>query len=157
MFSLAVFFFCQSLIQFLKDAVPLSTGNMHHIVGINQPPVQWLLQCLHKEAIHLLPGMLWVCVCAAGTGVEGTDWLFDCSMNCRDLHFRQMGYELLRIAGNASKHQIWRKPGLVHQQTISARKLLVFQQHLVLCVVKWYLRDPVEIQVPPIQSDYCTL
>lgn len=49
MFSLAVLFFCQSLIQFLKDAVPLSTGNMHHIVGINHPPVQWLMQCLHRR------------------------------------------------------------------------------------------------------------
>jgi len=49
MFSLAVLFFCQSLMQFLKDAAPLSTGNLHRTVGINQAPGRWLLQCLHKE------------------------------------------------------------------------------------------------------------
>lgn len=74
MFSLAVLFFCQSLIQFLKDVVPLSTGNMHHIVGINQPPVQWRLQCLHKEAVHLLPGRVWVCVCSVLQGLVWRAW-----------------------------------------------------------------------------------
>lgn len=63
MFSLAIIFFCQSLIQFLKDAFPLSTGNMHHIVGVKQPPVQWLLQCLQQEAAHLLTGTARVHLC----------------------------------------------------------------------------------------------
>lgn len=79
MFSLAVLFFCQTLMQFLKDAISLSTGNTHHTVGIKQPAVQWLLQCLQGEPMHLLPGAFW------GVWLQGlaqraqTAW--DCSVH----------------------------------------------------------------------------
>lgn len=74
MFSLAVLFFCQSLMQFLKDAISFSTGNMHYTVGIEQPTVQWLLQCLQEEVMHLLTGAFWGYL-ASGPGSAGLHWL----------------------------------------------------------------------------------